>query len=77
MAKEIKMSVDEFLEEHKRLISLLRNPVPEDLEAEADRQEAELKKYDLKPDNDKTAANLPLSDLKNIIRNQNPERERS
>jgi hypothetical protein len=44
-ANKVVMPFKEFEAEHKKLIHLLRNPDPAKLKAEADEQEAELKKY--------------------------------
>jgi hypothetical protein len=43
--KTVTMPLQKFLDEHKNLIHLLRNPDPAKLKAEADEQEAEVKQY--------------------------------
>lgn len=72
MRKTITMSVKEFIEEHKRLISILRNANPDDLKAEADRQEKEFEEYglekELKADTAKeSVVEMPLDQLKQTI----------
>ena len=67
MKKTITMSVKDFLKEHKRLISRLRNPDPQELEEEAKTQEAELKEYGLEDEDDTSVAKMPLDKLKQTI----------
>lgn len=44
--KKITMGYDEFCEEHKRLIEILREGSREELLAEAEKQEEELEEYE-------------------------------
>lgn len=44
--KEVSIPIDEFCEEHKRLIEVLREGSREELLAEAEKQEEELEEYE-------------------------------
>ena len=51
--KVVTMDIDDFIEEHKKLVKLLRTGTKAQLLAEADEQEKELSEYEDDDDDDK------------------------